>query len=45
MTEEEFCSRFTERVRLLVRSGRSPFGKSAEVYAERSPTLTGVSLE
>jgi len=33
MSEEEFCTRFTERVRLHAQAGRKPFGKEPEAYA------------
>lgn len=32
-TEDEFCRRFAERVKLLVRSGRSPYGRDPDAYA------------
>jgi len=34
MSEEEFCIRFVERVKLHCRAGRIPFGKEPETYGE-----------
>ena len=33
VTEEEFCRRFADRVKLLARSGRSPYGRDPDAYA------------
>jgi len=34
MSEEEFCERFIERLKLHCRAGRNPFGKEPETYGE-----------
>lgn len=34
MSEEEFCERFIERLKLHYRAGRNPFGKEPERYGE-----------
>lgn len=39
MTEEEFCKRFVERVKLRCRTGRKPFGMDPETYGKNVASI------